>query len=853
MEWDKGLGTCYCLFAVRLLGDMPTFIGYEPNNLVGKGPGNAPIALGPSPTTQTTGSASSSSAARQQVVPADTLEDDFVRLFEEEMSSLFDDPLAPISNILDEPLVPLSDNFIVESGPKGLAVPLGTRRKSPSGTTIDAPKDDGHHGASSLKQAKISDSSKPKDDGHHGKPAKQARFSQQIVSIEPDDLSSMPKGIAPISDTATDDFQSTSQSSCLSMPKGIAQALSPDSSIAASTEAIVSADRMANLEAEIALLRRALEAKDVELYETKVHAQDYASKALRDSRGKAEQALAFQKCSFEEAHAEYSLHLRDICDREVAQSTEELEALANSVIGQQQQELHSASVLVSNLQQHLDYAQSQVAKEAKGSLLIETKAKAQADAQKASSDKQLSTLRVALENDARASHSKIMNAREKEIKSEAEALHTASMQQEQQMINSLQSQLQQSALDNQKLEGDLVTSTSNYSISEGNLAQVQTELRKTQESLVSSDGLLAQSRQNRELLETNHHVQLNPNHNLQAEIAVLRSNVEQLTLSLTKSQSEQLTLHQQEVDSIKQTAEGTIKVLQEQLRAQADLPKAADALAKAELDRLRKVFNTESAEMLDSQAAKLKAEHEEVLAERDFAFNNAQATIATQNDEIEELQNVIQEQIDKNFTLQQAAKGRENFRIDANDSVGPATEPKPQQAASSTSPTFYPLVSSTGKLESMPKGIAVPLGTLAQAGGTVSKDSESMPKGIAVPLGTLAHAATDNANSYGFTDRASYEEAVRLNTEHARKQAVSEQIVPFAGQIAQDANGSQYGGNIPNFSAIPAPPNTFAFGKKVSERISIGGWPSMKSFVAWKLAFLKAVAAASITPDQAFI
>ena len=184
------------------------------------------------------------------------------------------------------------------------------------------------------------------------------------------------------------------------------------------------------------------------------------------------------------------------------------------------------------------------------------------------------------------------------------------------------------------------------------------------------------------------------------------------------SQSEQLTLHQQEADSIHQTAEETIKELQEQLCAQADLHKAAEALAKAELDRLRKVFNTESAEMLDSQAAKLKAEHDEVLAERDFAFDNAQAAIASQNDEIEELQNTIQEEINKNFTLQQAIKGRENFRIYDDDSVGleppkgtelnreppkgtelnreplKGTELIPQQATSSTSPVFYPFVSS---------------------------------------------------------------------------------------------------------------------------------------------------------------
>ena len=91
---------------------MPTFTGYEPNNLVGKGPSNAPTALGPARTTQATGSASSSSAP-QQLVPADTLDDDFDRLFDESMSELFDGPL-----------VPLADTF-VQSGLRGLAAPIG--------------------------------------------------------------------------------------------------------------------------------------------------------------------------------------------------------------------------------------------------------------------------------------------------------------------------------------------------------------------------------------------------------------------------------------------------------------------------------------------------------------------------------------------------------------------------------------------------------------------------------------------------------------------------------------------------------------------------------------------------------
>ena len=92
---------------------MPIFSGYEPNNLVGKGPSNAPTALGPARTTQSTGSASSSSAP-QQLVPADTLEDDFDRLFDESMSELFEEPLAPLADI-----------HVVQSGLQGLAAPIG--------------------------------------------------------------------------------------------------------------------------------------------------------------------------------------------------------------------------------------------------------------------------------------------------------------------------------------------------------------------------------------------------------------------------------------------------------------------------------------------------------------------------------------------------------------------------------------------------------------------------------------------------------------------------------------------------------------------------------------------------------
>ena len=56
------------------------------------------------------------------------------------------------------------------------------------------------------------------------------------------------------------------------------------------------------------------------------------------------------------------------------------------------------------------------------------------------------------------------------------------------------------------------------------------------------------------------------------------------------------------------------------------------------------------------------------------------------------------------------------------------------------------------------------------------------------------------AVSHGFTSRAEYEEAVRLNKLDARKQAVAEHILPLVA-----SNVSQDGGGTPNLSAIPPP------------------------------------------------
>ena len=88
---------------------MPTFAGYEPNNLVGKGPGHVPISMGASGTAQT-----------QQLVPAETLDADLSNLFDAEMSSLLED-------MFEEPMVP-----IAESGTKVLARSSGALLDEPA-------------------------------------------------------------------------------------------------------------------------------------------------------------------------------------------------------------------------------------------------------------------------------------------------------------------------------------------------------------------------------------------------------------------------------------------------------------------------------------------------------------------------------------------------------------------------------------------------------------------------------------------------------------------------------------------------------------------------------------------------
>ena len=121
-------------------------------------------------------------------------------------------------------------------------------------------------------------------------------IDEQLVPISSVLDVSGTKVIAP-ADRIRDDLQSISQSSSSGT-----KVLAPKGSSSSSNDAIVAADMDTDLAQENARLRKALEAKDIELYETKIHAENYAHKALQDSRSKAEQALAFQKGTFETAH-----------------------------------------------------------------------------------------------------------------------------------------------------------------------------------------------------------------------------------------------------------------------------------------------------------------------------------------------------------------------------------------------------------------------------------------------------------------------------------------------------------------------------------------------------------------------
>ena len=122
---------------------------------------------------------------------------------------------------------------------------------------------------------------------------------------------SVPRGIATQLAPAID----VRQISDSSVPKGLALNLGP--SVITPLSGFVSVpSQPKDLARENASLRQELDAANFQISDTKITAENYAQQALLESRLKAEQALAYQKGTFDRAHEEYSQLARDICSSE---------------------------------------------------------------------------------------------------------------------------------------------------------------------------------------------------------------------------------------------------------------------------------------------------------------------------------------------------------------------------------------------------------------------------------------------------------------------------------------------------------------------------------------------------------
>ena len=235
------------------------------------------------------------------------------------------------------------------------------------------------------------------------------------------------------------------------------------------------------------------------------------------------------------------------------------------------------------------------------------------------------------------------------------------------------------------------------------------------------------------------------------------------------------------------------------LTKEIEIHKQKTALAEQETYEMGRTLQSN----YEKRVAALENDYQDKLAQKTSEFDQANEAIKLLQEEVEELNTEVQAQMDKTFSLQQTMNGiPETFKMDRDDSpmcspCFPAME-ETQQATSSKEPSkplFYPSVSQSGL-----------------RGPAVSAEEAARPE-----WGGW-HPKDNPATSHGFTDRASYEEALRLNRELFRKQAIAEQVVPFVDQIVTSSKDQQDGAATPTLSAIPAPGN-LPFGKKTSERI----------------------------------
>lgn len=562
----------------------------------------------------------------------------------------------------------------------------------------------------------------------------------------------------------------------LGAPKGDASKASSSSGPAKNlddTEEILY-DTVSDLAEENARLHELIEQRDAEILRTRIHAENYATQAVRDTRGRAEQALAYQKGIFEHAHEEYATTVKDMASSYHASATAQLEAAANSIIGQQQGQLENASMVVASLQQHLDQAQEEIELEAKDKQMVEAKAKAEVLAQKKSSERELTSLRAVLEKDANEKHVSILADRVNAIKAEAEERHKATMVHHNKTLSDLRAQLQQVSEEKQTLEIDLAT--------------VSSHMEQTQVSLTKAESLLETSREGSSLLEKDLSKQLDINKRLDEQIPKLKKKIEDMHEQMNASQSEQTADIQRRLE----TAEGSVQSLT------AKVDKLLDEIEvhKRSAEAQRKQHKERIAELI--------TEHKKELGEKEDAFNHAQESILILQDEIATLEETVQEHMDKAFSFQQAADEKaEHYEMHRDDSTGPEKE-KPRAS---------------------PPGQGAPFNFSASG-----------------PRGPAAAAPSSN-------------EAPKEDDMQQRKQQAKAALAPIEDQLVTHDVEQAVGGNTPTLSAIP-PAGTgglIPYGKKTADKIDIGGWPSIKSFIPWKLAFFKAVAAASVTPDEAFV
>ena len=563
--------------------------------------------------------------------------------------------------------------------------------------------------------------------------------------------------------------------------------------------------RQHKLELEIASLRQQLSSMSMELHDTRLHAEQYAQQAVSANRAKAEQALDYQKDLYDRAHDEYSTVVKDICKSEVADATVRLEAAANSFISEQNVHLHNATQIAEDLQQHLTHARQIAEEESQGKLLVEAEAKTAIAEHKASSANQLSVLRVSLEKQATTNHERILKDKEFKIKTEADETHAARMKEKQKQIDDLALQLQKASAKYSDMESELAEAVQSRADSEGNLARLNIELGKTQEALNASNSNLDSIRKSKSFLEKDCNEQLRSHQRLESEITDLKSKIDSL-ISQRHSQEEASEKEIKELKDSNTKLRGDIESLQ---------------LSVAETDKR----NSD----LIGQLADQEANHQAELESRDLDFAHAQETIEAQRLENEELQDAFQQEINKEFeSRQKPAEAQENYQLDRDDSVEP--QPAASAAAASAPVPANQSCSIRNHLKNwIDESITRP--TPVEAAREVKNTKVSYNPLVLQPSPAAAAA-----------------EAAHKKEQAARAAEVLEQIAPFAGNLSQDFAA---GGVTPNLSAIP-PPATFQTGKKTSDKLDIGGWPSIKTFRAWKLRFWKAVAAASVRPDAAF-